>query len=301
MEKKGTSAVIMQAASSERRAVIHPNRSFFLLAAGGLLLAAIPSYADSAASNYNPPWAGELDWASGDLFARPFDSFAVLRDNSSETNYLPWWETDVAHPIKDYDASKLETGNVRLDSALESEITFHRLLPGWAKQTSPTGIDNVYCHGVFAAGACVATAGSTSQEDQTARAGQSAYFNLGLHPIQSISADIGAEAIGNYNQQYWYPVNDEHRMFNDDKSIKIVRGEVKYDDGSVMLRGFEGVSNHDWLGQNDLFHLLPAQTDVEFYRQINETGTANVQAKCPSCGQEFQVDIGTGATTVGES
>lgn len=39
----------------------------------------------------------------------------------------------------------------------------------------------------------------------------------------------------------------------------------------------------------------------EFYRQINETGTANVQAKCPSCGQEFQVDIGTGAATVGES
>src|SRR6478672_11058227 len=39
----------------------------------------------------------------------------------------------------------------------------------------------------------------------------------------------------------------------------------------------------------------------EFYRQINETGTANVQAKCPSCGQEFQVDIGTGESTVGES
>jgi hypothetical protein len=39
----------------------------------------------------------------------------------------------------------------------------------------------------------------------------------------------------------------------------------------------------------------------EFYRQINESGTANVGAKCPSCGQEFQVDIGTGATSVGES
>lgn len=39
----------------------------------------------------------------------------------------------------------------------------------------------------------------------------------------------------------------------------------------------------------------------EFYRQVNETGTANVQAKCPSCGQEFLVDIGTGAATVGES
>jgi phage FluMu protein gp41 len=39
----------------------------------------------------------------------------------------------------------------------------------------------------------------------------------------------------------------------------------------------------------------------EFYRQINESGTANVGAKCPSCGQEFQVDIGTGATSLGES
>lgn len=39
----------------------------------------------------------------------------------------------------------------------------------------------------------------------------------------------------------------------------------------------------------------------EFYRQINETGSAAVEAKCPSCGQEFQVDIGTGASTVGES
>ena len=25
------------------------------------------------------------------------------------------------------------------------------------------------------------------------------------------------------------------------------------------------------------------------------------KAKCPSCGQEFQVDIGTGATALGES
>src|SRR2546427_10529739 len=39
----------------------------------------------------------------------------------------------------------------------------------------------------------------------------------------------------------------------------------------------------------------------EFYRQINESGTANGTAKCPACGQEVQVDIGTGATALGES
>lgn len=39
----------------------------------------------------------------------------------------------------------------------------------------------------------------------------------------------------------------------------------------------------------------------EFYRQINETGSANALAKCPGCAQEFHVDIGTGETVVGES
>lgn len=39
----------------------------------------------------------------------------------------------------------------------------------------------------------------------------------------------------------------------------------------------------------------------EFYRQVNESGSANVPAKCPSCQHEFQVDIGTGgAAAVGE-
>ena len=156
----------------------------------------------------------------------------------------------------DYTASKLPTGSVRLDSAVEADVVFHRLLPGWTKQTSPTGIDNVYTF----------TPGSTSQEDQTARAGQAAFFDLGMHPIENVSADIGTELIGNYDQRYFSPINDEHRMFDEDNTAKIVRGEIKYDDGTVMLRGFEGTPNYDWLGQNDLFHLMPTQTDVNYYR-----------------------------------
>ena len=153
----------------------------------------------------------------------------MLGDSSSSTG-LPWWETDVAHPITDYSASKLPVGTARLDSAVEADVTFHRMLPGWTKQTSPTGIDNVYTF----------TPGSTQQEDQTARAGQSAFFDFGFHPIQYLSADIGTELFGNYDQRYWIPVNDEHRVDNEDQVAKIVRGEVKYDDGNVMLRGFEG-------------------------------------------------------------
>src|SRR5437870_5176060 len=86
-----------------------------------------------------------------------------------------------------------------------SDLTIHRLLPGWTKQVSPTGIDNVYTF----------TPGSASQEDRTARAGQNAFFDLGLRPTQYISGDIAAELLGNYDQAYWFPVNDEHRMFKD--------------------------------------------------------------------------------------
>lgn len=216
-------------------------------------------HADTAVSNYNPAWGGELNWANNPIFERPFGSYATLDGITSDSNSLPWWETDVAHPIRDYSAGLLPVGGVRLDTALESEITFHRLLPGWSKQTSPTGIDNVYTF----------TPGSTSQEDQTARAGQSAFIDLGLHPISAITADIGVEAIGNYDQRYWYPINDEHRMADDQHNFKIVRGEVKYDDGNIMLRGFEGVPNNNWLGQNDLFQLMPSQLTPEYYREGN--------------------------------
>lgn len=36
----------------------------------------------------------------------------------------------------------------------------------------------------------------------------------------------------------------------------------------------------------------------EFYRRINEEGTANIKAKCPACQHDFEIDLGAG---VGES
>jgi len=32
----------------------------------------------------------------------------------------------------------------------------------------------------------------------------------------------------------------------------------------------------------------------EFYRKVNEEGTTAMSVACPSCGHEFEVDIGTG-------
>jgi hypothetical protein len=32
----------------------------------------------------------------------------------------------------------------------------------------------------------------------------------------------------------------------------------------------------------------------EFYRKINEEGTTAIKVSCPSCGHEFDVDMGTG-------
>lgn len=211
----------------------------------------------TAAEAYNPAWASELLGVNNPIYYAPNGSVAWL-----EEAHAPWWETRVANPIVDYDAAKLPSGAVRLDTAVDIEYTIHRLLPSWSKSASPSGINNNYFF----------TPGSTSQEDRTARSGQNAFADLGLHPIDNVSGDIGAEFVGNYDERYWNPVNDEHRMFNDDKHAKIVRGDLKYDDGSFLLRGFEGVSMPNWLNKNDLFVLYPGQQDTEFPRRQGSGG-----------------------------
>ena len=93
----------------------------------------------------------------------------------------------MANPVTDYNAALLPTGAVRLDAALDVDYTVHRMLESWSKVTSPSGINNVYTF----------TPGSHNQEDQTARSGQSAFADFGIHPIETVSADIGAEFTGN--------------------------------------------------------------------------------------------------------
>ena len=100
------------------------------IASNLVLLALIPAlvtpplWAD-AAETYNPLWAGELNWASGEApYVAPVGSKAYV-----ENQFDPWWVTQVAHPITDYDASKLPVGAVRLDSAVDLELTTHRALP----------------------------------------------------------------------------------------------------------------------------------------------------------------------------
>ena len=151
---------------------------------------------------------------------------------------------------------------MRLDTALDVDYTMHRLLPSWTKATSPSGINNVYTF----------TPGSPNQDAQTARSGQSAFADFGLHPIETISGDIGAEFIGNYDQTFWHPVSDENRMYVNDQHAKIVRSDIKYDDGDFLLRGFQAVAMPDWSSKNDLFVLYPGQLDTEYPRRSTAGG-----------------------------
>ena len=54
-------------------------------------------------------------WTTNNLYNRPLGAQTYLEDN-----YVPWWQGRVAHPILDYDASKLAVGAVRLDSAIDA-------------------------------------------------------------------------------------------------------------------------------------------------------------------------------------
>ncbi len=218
------------------------------------ILAMVSPVYSATAEAYNPAWISELGWVGGTLYSAPTGAGAYVEDAHS-----PWWHVQTAHPIDDYSASKIPVGSMRVDGALDLEYTLHRAKRSWDVVTSPSGINNVYTF----------TPGSSQQEDRTGRAGQNAYLNLGFHPTTNWMGDIGIEAVGNYDQRFWFPVNDEHRLHKDDDHVKIVRGELKYDNETFMLRGFEGTPNFNWVYQNDLFQLLPTQTDVERYRRMD--------------------------------
>src|SRR5262249_326327 len=145
-------------------------------------------------------------------------------------------QAHVASPITDYDASKLDIGKIRLDAAAELGLTVHRTTPGWTVQKSPSGINNVYTY----------TPGSHAHNDRTARAYQYGFVDVCRQPLASLSGDLGVEGVGNYDDRFWFPLNDEHRSFKDNRHAKIVRGQIKYDTDTVMLRGFEGVPVIGW-------------------------------------------------------
>jgi|GEM_PF-1733984 outer membrane protein OmpA-like peptidoglycan-associated protein len=225
-----------------------------LFMAAGALHSPVLSYADSAQS-YDPPWASDTIWAQN-----PIGLFLPYSRGWLEDGYSPWWQTRVANPISDYDPSKMAVGLYRLDVASDFELTTHQLLPGWTGQSSPSGINNVYTF----------TPGSSAQDKATTRMGQNFYTDLGIHPFSYLSGDIGAEYVGNYDQRYWFPISDEHRMFNDGTVAKITHADMKYDDGQFMIRGFEGEPLTTWVYQNDLFQLLPNRYDIamsEWYRR----------------------------------
>lgn len=223
-----------------------------LTVASLLSLAASPGF-PGAAEWYNPAWTGELIGTINPVFARPTGAAAWLEDQ-----YTPWWQNRVANPVRDYSATLLPTGAARLDLAADVEYTLHRAKQSWVRQDSPTKLNNVYTF----------TPGSSMQEDLSGRSGQFGYANFGFRPIETVSADIGAEFLGNYDKRYWHPVSDENRMYIDDDHAKIVRTDVQYDDGKFLLRGFQGVPTASWASQNDLFYLRPAELTPEFLRRM---------------------------------
>src|SRR5690349_17098885 len=117
----------------------------------------------STAEAYDPAWTSELGWANQNLWHTPEGSQIHLEDER-----VPWWQSQVAHPQGDYDAVKLPVGAVRLDSALDVELTLHRPLQSWTVQDSPSHINDVWTF----------TPGGKNQGSETARSGQNAFFDL---------------------------------------------------------------------------------------------------------------------------
>ncbi len=85
--------------------------------------------------------------------------------------------------------------------------------------------------------------------------------NLNVLPIENFSIDASFEAISNYADRFWIPINYEHRLYKNKENFKWIKGDIKYGTDTFYLRycGYEG----------DMFNLFPEQFEPDRYLRVS--------------------------------
>ena len=150
---------------------------------------------------------------------------------------------------------------IKIESSLSLESLWNRPDPEWVITDDEISKSYTYYH----------NAGIEHDWEQST--GQILNLNVGFHPFKRIMGGLGIEAIGNYADTFWLPVNDEHRMHLDRQNVKLVRGELKYLGGKrFTARYFSGIGHYHWGYEGDMFNLYPETYIPNDYRRI--TGIA---------------------------
>lgn len=156
------------------------------------------------------------------------------------------------------DASSLEIGSLSIGGELQLDYYHHRLGDNWAVAPSGwRGINKTYTH---------TTSTSTHSESVF---GESLFLNVGFHPLEALSGTLDFEAINDYADRYWMPVNLEHRMSIEGRNFNWNRADITFTQDWWSLRYFRNVGHYNWSNRGDLFDLYAEQPDPARYLRVS--------------------------------
>ncbi|MBN1823958.1 MAG: OmpA family protein [Endomicrobiales bacterium] len=155
---------------------------------------------------------------------------------------------------------ELETGTFIIGGKLQFEYYQHKITDNWTvTESGYKGINKNYSFSE-------STPAANSWEGVF---GQTLFIDIGFHPTEELKGEINLEAIGDYADRYWMPVNLEHRMKIDDKRIIWKKADISYIKDWWSLEYFRNKGHYNWRYAGDLFDLFQEQFEEERYVRVS--------------------------------
>lgn len=153
---------------------------------------------------------------------------------------------------------------IDIDAELKTGWVINRVKDGWKTRDTgdPSGInkDFSYSRGVS----------SATPSGWRGEAEEIFDFSIAVKPSDKLSFDVGYEAVGNYADKLWLPINDQKRMELTGTKVRWIRGRIDYAGRLLKLSGFKGVGHPSWEDTDiDMFGFYPEQWEIERYRRIS--------------------------------
>jgi len=157
------------------------------------------------------------------------------------------------------ESSYLEPGTFRLSHELILEALLHNTVGGFRE--TDDDLNKTYAKTGNGKGPAKSDFGQSLLTEAAAR------FSPGIF------TRVLFELQGGYADRFWRPINENHRLDNQDRHAVIRQAEAKLDRDEWYVHGFYGVGHDSWEGKGDFFGLYPASyPDDDYLRHSGSFG-----------------------------
>jgi outer membrane protein OmpA-like peptidoglycan-associated protein len=143
----------------------------------------------------------------------------------------------------------MEIDTVQFEGELDCDFIFHKLSDNWAVKPDPMGINKVFNY----------MPSSKHENKWNDLYAQKFLFNVAIKPFDWFFAEFGFEIRGDYADRYWVPVNEEHRLKNNDKRFDWNNAKIGVVKDWGSLTYYRSYAHQSWKYEGDMFEMFPAE------------------------------------------